>query len=57
MSGYVSSWIEQYTTGMPTGCGVSTPNTPEVSNCLLYVIVGVVFMSLAFEKKRKVSTK
>lgn len=55
MAGYVSSWIEQYT-GQPTGCSAPTAQ-PEVSNCLLYVIAGVVVLSLAFEKKRKVPTK
>lgn len=54
MAGYVSSWIEQYT-GAPVGCNAVA--TEPVSNCLLYVIVGVVFLSLAFEKKRKVPTK
>lgn len=54
MSGYVSSWIEQYT-GQSTGC--SAPNSQETSNCLLYVIAGVVFLSIAFEKKRKVPKK
>lgn len=57
MAGYVSSWIEQYT-GAATGCGIPTSEQqPEVSNCLLYVIVGVVLLSLAFEKKRKVPTQ
>lgn len=56
MAGYVSSWIEQYT-GAPVGCGVQQQPPQSESNCLLYVIAGVVFLSLAFEKKRKVPTK
>lgn len=55
MAGYVSSWIEQYT-GQPTGCSSATPETSD-SNCLLYVIAAVVFLSIAFEKKRKVPTR
>jgi hypothetical protein len=53
MSGYVSSWIEQYTGSTVPTCA-NTPTSPVISNCLLWVIVGVVFLSLKFEKKRKV---
>ena len=57
MAGYVSSWIEQYT-GAPTGCGIPVQQqTTEESKCLLYVLVAVVFLSIAFEKKRKNPTK
>ena len=59
MSGYIASYFEQYT-GPGVGCGpmTGTNATPTTtSNCLLYVIAGVVLLSLAFEKKRKVPTK
>jgi hypothetical protein len=54
MAGYVSSWIEQYTgTNVPT-CGNSAPQSALPSNWLLYVLVGVVILSVKFEKKRSV---
>lgn len=69
MAGYVNSWIEQYTT--PIGCvggaistpitsttpDTGTPQTPDSSgsDCALWVVVGVVVLMLAFEKKHKVS--
>jgi hypothetical protein len=53
MAGFVSSYFEQYTG--TTQCG-TTPSTP-ISNCLLWVIVGVVVLSIGFEKKRKVPQK
>ena len=52
MAGYVESYFEQYTT--PMGCGVNQPSNDEESDCALYVVVGVVFVLLAFSDKRKV---
>jgi hypothetical protein len=52
MSGYVSSWIEQYTQTPTTTCATTQSTNPEISNCLLWVLVGVVFLSLKFQKKR-----
>ena len=54
MSGYVSSYFEQYQG--PIGCGSTLTPATEESNCLLYVIVGVVALSLLFSKK-KAATK
>jgi hypothetical protein len=55
MSGYVESYFEQFQG--PIGCGINPPTTTTVSDCALWIIVGVVLLSLAFEKKRKVPTK
>lgn len=51
MAGYVNSWIEQYTGVNPTPCITETVNTPAPSTpWLLYLIAGLVFGSLKFEK-------
>lgn len=56
MAGYVSSWIEQYTGQNPGPC--STPQDSGIlSDCALWVAVGVVILMLSFEKKRKVTTR
>lgn len=53
MAGYVNSWIEQYTT-QPTPCIQDTvQETTTLSNCVLWLIVGLVIGSLTFEKKRE----
>lgn len=53
MAGYVNSWILPYTGEGPTVC--STPQDSGIlSDCALWVAVGVVILMLSFEKKRKV---
>lgn len=52
MSGYVSSWIEQYTTS-PITCA-NQPPVSVSSSCLVWLVVGLVLGSLTFEKKHKV---
>jgi hypothetical protein len=53
MSGYVSSWIEQYASPTPTCQNQQT--SPITSDCLLWVFIGVVFLSMKFEKKHPVT--
>jgi hypothetical protein len=50
MAGYVNSWIEQYTGVNPTPCITETVNPPTATPWLLYLIAGLVFGSLKFEK-------
>lgn len=56
MAGYVNSWIEQYTGVNPTPCigdtvQQTTNNTTLAGSCILWLIAGLVFGSLKFEKK------
>lgn len=56
MSGYVASFFEQYTGEQPNVCTTS-PELSTLTDCALIVLVGVVILSLSFEKKHKVPTK
>ena len=54
MAGVANSWIEQYTT-TPTPCvgGSSTSifGSNTLSNCLLWLVLGLVVGSITFQKK------
>lgn len=53
-AGIANSWIEQYTT-QPTPCitntGGSTMFSTSFSNCLLWLVLGLVVGSISFQKK------
>ena len=51
MAGYVNSWIEQYTGDNPTPCITETVNPPAVQPWVLWIIAGLIFGSLKFDKK------
>lgn len=52
-AGYVNSWIESYTAQDVPCIQETTPIlTSTFSNCVIWLVVGLIIGSLQFEKKR-----
>lgn len=51
MAGITNSWIEQYTAPETTPCINDNKDAGSFSNCILWLVVGLVLGSLTFSKK------